>query len=178
MNGFIKNKKFKILKDGEFTNFDGLKINSDRLSIMQTAEFTVSNCIYMDELGFVPNAEEFYESVYPTITSGPNTKVIITSTPKGLNYFYKMWIEAETGRSSYVAYDVKWYEHPDRDQEWYNTQCKNLNQKSVDQEINCVAGDTIVNIDGKDVTIESIYQKLGNINNNISINSGDFDVNI
>ena len=78
MNGFIKNKKFKILKDGEFTNFDGLKINSDRLSIMQTAEFTVSNCIYMDEIGFVPNAEEFYESVYPTI---PVDEIIVRGTP-------------------------------------------------------------------------------------------------
>lgn len=165
----MNNHRFKILKGNKFVNFT--IDNSDKeTKIIQSFNITVSNCIYMDELGFVPNAEEFYESVYPTITSGPNTKVIITSTPKGLNYFYKMWVEAETGRSSYVAYDVKWYEHPDRDQEWYNTQCKNLNAKSVDQEINCVAGDTKINIDGQEVKIEELYnryQKLGAINNGI-----------
>ena len=161
--------RFKILKGKEFVDFK-IDNSENKIKIIQNSSVTVSNCIYMDELGFVPNAEEFYESVYPTITSGPNTKVIITSTPKGLNYFYKMWIEAETGRSSYVAYDVKWYEHPDRDQEWYNTQCKNLNAKSVDQEINCVSGDTIINVEGKEITIEQLYnnyQKLGTINNGI-----------
>ncbi len=130
----------------------------------------INNCIYLDELAFVPNSEEFYESVYPVITSSDTTKVIITSTPKGLNYFYKMWVEAEEGRSAYVAYDVKWYEHPDRDQKWYDTIIKNMNAKSVDQEINCVAGETIINIEGKDIEIGALYSKyqtLNSINNNI-----------
>lgn len=140
----------------------------------------IKNCILMDELGFVPNAEEFYESVYPTISSGENTKVIITSTPRGLNFFYKMWVEAETGRSEYVAYDVKWYEHPDRDQDWYNTQVKNLNQKSVDQEINCVAGSTIVHTDIGDITMENLYNKyrvLNAMNSDIVYFNGIINVN-
>jgi hypothetical protein len=126
--------------------------------------FLVKNCLYIDELGFVPAAEEFYESVYPTISSSDTSKVIITSTPKGLNFFYKMWIEAETGRNEYVAYDVKWFEHPDRDQAWYDSQVANLNAKSVDQEINCVAGDTKLNLNGESVTIKAIYDKYKKLN--------------
>ena len=126
--------------------------------------FLIKNCLYIDELGFVPAAEEFYESVYPTISSSDTSKVIITSTPKGLNFFYKMWIEAETSRNEYVAYDVKWFEHPDRDQSWYDSQVANLNAKSVDQEINCVAGDTKLNLNGESVTIKAIYDKYKKLN--------------
>ena len=135
-------------------------------SCMQNSKslILIKNCLYIDELGFVPAAEEFYESVYPTISSSDTSKVIITSTPKGLNFFYKMWIEAETGRNEYVAYDVKWFEHPDRDQAWYDSQVANLNAKSVDQEINCVAGDTKLNLNGESVTIKAIYDKYKKLN--------------
>lgn len=126
--------------------------------------FLVKNCLYIDELGFVPAAEEFYESVYPTISSSDTSKVIITSTPKGLNFFYKMWIEAETGISEYIAYDVKWYEHPDRDQAWYDSQVANLNAKSVDQEINCIAANTIINVDNTDIAIGDLYNKYKKLN--------------
>lgn len=115
------------------------------------------------------NAEEFYESVYPVITSGDHTKCIITSTPRGLNYFYKMWVDAESGRSDYVAYDVRWYEHPDRDQAWYNSIIKNMNPRSVDQEINCVAGGTVVNFNGIDIRIEEVYSKYGVVGNGTEV---------
>ena len=135
-------------------------------SCMQNSKslILIKNCLYIDELGFVPAAEEFYESVYPTISSSDTSKVIITSTPKGLNFFYKMWIEAETGRSEYIAYDVKWYEHPDRDQAWYDSQVANLNAKSVDQEINCVSGDTLIKVDGNTTTIKAVYDKYKTLN--------------
>lgn len=130
----------------------------------------INNCIYCDELGFVANAEEFYESVYPTITSSDTTKVIITSTPKGLNYFYKMWVDAEKGRSEYIAYDVKWFEHPERDQKWYDTQVKNMNAKSIEQEIHCVAGNTEITFNGKKIKMKELYDRYSvknSINNNI-----------
>lgn len=130
----------------------------------------VKNCIYLDELGFVPNAEEFYESVYPTISSSDTTKVIITSTPRGLNFFYKMWVDAERGRSEFIAYDVKWYEHPERDQKWYDTQIKNMNAKSIEQEIHCVGGNTKITFNGNVVKIKDLYSEYANknsLNNNI-----------
>ena len=55
------------------------------------------NILFLDEFAFVPNhvADSFFASVYPTITSGKNTKVIIVSTPHGMNHFYRMWHDAE-----------------------------------------------------------------------------------
>ena len=68
------------------------------------------NIIFLDEFAHVPNniADQFFTSVYPTISSGETTKVFIVSTPLGLNMFYKMWIDAEEGRSNYTPIDVHW----------------------------------------------------------------------
>lgn len=156
-----KNNRFycsnKLNKDSFET--DNLSFSKRKLLIL------LKNCIMWDEAGFTQNAELFYESVYPTISSSDKTKVIITSTPKGMNFFYKMWVESEEGRSEYVAYKVLWQEHPDRDQNWYDTMKANLNAKSLEQEVNCVAGDTVVNINGNNVTIESLYNKFNKTNN-------------
>jgi phage FluMu gp28-like protein len=69
----------------------------------------------LDEFAFVPNhiADSFFASVYPTITSGKNTKVIIVSTPHGMNHFYRMWHDAEKGKNEYIFTDVHWSEVPD-----------------------------------------------------------------
>lgn len=146
--------------------FDILEVANNHRFLIDSlkTKILVKNCLYIDELGFVPAAEEFYESVYPTISSSDKSKVIITSTPKGMNFFYKLWVEAETGRNEYLAYDVKWYEHPDRDQAWYNSQVANLNSKSVDQEINCIAGETEINVDGKTTSIKCLYNKYKTLN--------------
>jgi hypothetical protein len=55
------------------------------------------NLVYLDEFAFVENnmQESFFASVYPTISSGETTKVLITSTPNGLNMFYKIWMDSE-----------------------------------------------------------------------------------
>ena len=68
------------------------------------------NIIFLDEFAFVPNhiAEQFFASVYPTISSGKKTKVIIISTPHGMNQFYKLWHDAERGANNYVATEVHW----------------------------------------------------------------------
>ena len=66
------------------------------------------NILFLDEFAFVPNhvAEQFFASVYPTITSGKSTKVIIISTPNGMNHFYKMWEDARRGKNDYVTNEV------------------------------------------------------------------------
>ena len=62
------------------------------------------NIIFLDEFAFVPNhiADDFFSSVYPTISSGKSTKIIIVSTPKGMNHFYRMWHDAEREQNEYV----------------------------------------------------------------------------
>ena len=78
------------------------------------------NLIFLDEFAFVPHnmAQDFFQSTYPVISSGSTSKVIIVSTPNGLNLFYKMWTDAIEGRSSYVTVEVQWSMVPGRDEKW------------------------------------------------------------
>ena len=98
------------------------------------------NIIFMDEFAHIdpPNlAEEFFTSVYPTISSGETTKVFIVSTPKGLNMFYKMWVDAEEKRSSYVPIEVHWSQVPGRDQKWSEETIRNTSEQQFAQEYEC-----------------------------------------
>ena len=72
------------------------------------------NIIFLDEFAYVPSnvAEQFFSSVYPTISSGKSTKVIIVSTPHGMNMFYKLWVDAEEQRNGYIPIQVHWSEVP------------------------------------------------------------------
>ena len=94
------------------------------------------NVLFLDEFAFVPIelAEEFFNSVYPTISSGQSTKVIIVSTPQGMNHFYKLWVDAEEGRNSYVPIEVHWSELPGRDEKWKAMTIKNTSAEQFRQE--------------------------------------------
>lgn len=104
------------------------------------------NLLYMDEFAHIENDTEFYQSTYPVIMSGKTTKVIITSTPNGMNLFYKIWTEAKDGRSQYKALQIYWNEHPNRDEAWLREQESNMPPKQIAQEIHCVTGDTVVTL--------------------------------
>ena len=97
------------------------------------------NIIFLDEFAFVPNhiADSFFASVYPTITSGKSTKVIIISTPQGMNHFYKMWQDAVNGRNGYTYHEVHWSQVPGRDAEWKEQTIKNTSQRQFTQEFEC-----------------------------------------
>lgn len=95
------------------------------------------NIIYLDELAFIQNDVEFFTSTYPVITAGKSTKVIITSTPNGMNLFYKLWADAEAGRNSFVPNKFLWWHHPERDEKWKEETLKNISQKQFDQEFEC-----------------------------------------
>lgn len=97
------------------------------------------NFLYLDEFAFVPNnvAEEFFTSVYPTITSGETAKILISSTPNGMNHYYKMWTEAVEGRNGFVTIDANWRSVPGRTQEWAERQKKALGEEKYMQEMEC-----------------------------------------
>ena len=97
------------------------------------------NILFLDEFAFVPNhvADSFFASVYPTITSGKNTKVIIVSTPHGMNHFYRMWHDAERGKNDYIPTDVHWSEVPGRDLEWKEQTIKNTSEQQFKVEFEC-----------------------------------------
>jgi len=97
------------------------------------------NIIFLDEFAFVPAniAEMFFSSVYPTISSGQKTKMIIVSTPYGMNQFYKLWTDAENGRNDYVPIEVHWSEVPGRDEKWKEATIRNTSPEQFQQEFEC-----------------------------------------
>jgi len=97
------------------------------------------NVLFLDEFAFVPNhvADSFFASVYPTITSGKNTKVIIVSTPHGMNHFYRMWHDAEREKNEYIPTDVHWSEVPGRDAAWKDTTIANTSEQQFKVEFEC-----------------------------------------
>jgi len=76
------------------------------------------NLLYIDETAFVEGWDEFSASVLPTISSGNTTKVLYTSTPNGLNHFYKVCVGAREGTNGYAFVEVPWYRVPGRDEAW------------------------------------------------------------
>ena len=97
------------------------------------------NIIFLDEFAYVPSnvAEQFFSSVYPTISSGKSTKVIIVSTPHGMNMFYKIWTDAEEKRNSYIPIEVHWSEVPGRDDKWKKETIANTSEQQFQTEFEC-----------------------------------------
>jgi hypothetical protein len=108
------------------------------------------NILFLDEFAFVPNhiADSFFASVYPTITSGKSTKVIMVSTPHGMNHFYRMWHDAERSQNEYVPTSVHWSEVPGRDEKWREQTIKNTSENQFKVEFECEflgSVDTLIN---------------------------------
>ena len=117
--------------------------NGSRIMAASTSAAAVRgmtfNIIFLDEFAFVPNhiADDFFSSVYPTISSGKSTKIIIVSTPKGMNHFYRMWHDAEKGRNEYVTTEVHWSEVPGRDAKWKKQTIANTSEQQFKVEFEC-----------------------------------------
>ena len=108
------------------------------------------NIIFLDEFAFIPNhiADQFFASVYPTISSGKSTKVIMVSTPHGMNHFYRYWHDAERGKNEYVATEVHWSEVPGRDAAWKAQTIANTSEQQFRVEFECEflgSVDTLIN---------------------------------
>ena len=108
------------------------------------------NILFLDEFAFVPNhiAEAFFSSVYPTITSGKTTKVIMVSTPHGMNHFYRYWHDAERQKNEYIPTDVHWSQVPGRDDAWKKQTIANTSEQQFKIEFECEflgSVDTLIN---------------------------------
>jgi len=155
---YCQNNTIKIAKDlvyGDYViskngfckviykNFHNKKTKVyDLINVQETHNFyannkLVHNCVYLDEFAFVPNDVKFYESTYPVIASGETTKILITSTPNGMNLFYKIWIDAVNKRNEYIPIKYTWEAHPNRDIKWKEQTIKNTSQKQFKQEHLC-----------------------------------------
>lgn len=112
--------------------------------------YTLNICV-VDEVSKIPKnkANDFFDSVLPTVEADPDAKVICCSTPKGLNLWYKMWKEAERGISGYSTVFVEWNEVPGRDEEWRKAKIAEKGLEYFNQEYACVTGDTLVTVKDK-----------------------------
>lgn len=94
--------------------------------------FTIHN-LYLDEFAHIPPniVDVFYENVYPTLSSSKISRINITSTPNGFNKFYEIWSAAEKGDNAYTPLRIDWWQHPDRDDAWYQRELRNLGSEEA-----------------------------------------------
>lgn len=97
------------------------------------------NWLYIDEAAIIPNtvAEDFFTSVYPTISSGETTKILLTSTPLGYNHFWKFWNDAENNKNGFLPMFIHYSEIPGRTEVWAEQQRAMLGELKYNQEVLC-----------------------------------------
>lgn len=97
------------------------------------------NLLYIDEAAIIPNniADAFFTSVYPVVSAGQTTKILITSTPLGYNHFWKFWNDAENGRNGFVPLFIPYWKIPGRDEKWAEEQRRVLGDVKYNQEVLC-----------------------------------------
>jgi hypothetical protein len=97
------------------------------------------NMLYVDETAIIPNnvAEDFFTSVYPTISAGTTTKILLSSTPLGYNHFWKFWNDAENKRNDFVPLFIPYWKIPGRDEKWAEEQRRQLGELKFNQEVLC-----------------------------------------
>ena len=126
------------------------------------------NLLYVDEAAIIPNnvAEQFFTSVYPTISAGETTKILLSSTPLGYNHFWKFWNDAENDRNGFVNLFIPYWDIPGRDEAWASEQRRLLGELKFNQEVLCnflgssltlIASDSIAQMSANPI----MYQKDG-----------------
>lgn len=126
------------------------------------------NLLYVDETAIIPNnlAEEFFTAVYPTISAGETTKILLSSTPLGYNHFWKFWNDAQNNRNGFVPLFIPYWEIPGRNEAWAEDQRKLLGELRFNQEVLCnFLGSSLTLIDASTIGQMSatppIYSKDG-----------------
>jgi len=143
---FLK-QGIKFWNKGSIEFENGSKIKADSTTATSVRGDSL-NCVFLDEFAHVPDgiAEGFFASTYPTISSGETTKLLIVSTPRGMNKFYTIWMDSIEGKNSYKRSDVRWSQIPGRDEKWKEETIRNTSAEQFQQEFECVSGDTIIEI--------------------------------
>jgi len=97
------------------------------------------NMLYVDETAIIPNnvAEDFFTSVYPTISAGETTKILLSSTPLGYNHFWRFWNDAENKRNDFIPLFIPYWKIPGRDDKWAEEQKRQLGEVKFNQEVLC-----------------------------------------
>jgi hypothetical protein len=124
----------KILNKGNIEFANDSKLVAAATSSSSIRGLSI-NLLYLDEFAFVENAEEFYTATYPVVTSGKESKVIITSTANGVgNMFYKIYESAVHEQSEYKQFTINWDDVPGRDAKWKKQTIANTSETQFEQE--------------------------------------------
>jgi hypothetical protein len=117
----------------ELENHSVIIADSTSSSAARSGSF---NIVFLDEFAFVPSniAYDFFTSVYPVITAGTKTKILIVSTPNGMNLFYKIWQDAVNKRNNYIPFEIHWSQVPGRDEDWKEETIRNTSERQFQQE--------------------------------------------
>jgi hypothetical protein len=128
----------KTWNKGDIELENGCRVLANSTASSAIRGYSIS-LVYLDEFAFVPSniAEEFFTSVYPTISSGTQSKILISSTPNGMNHFYRMWTEAVEGQNGFKHVEANWRQVPGRDQVWADEQLRVLGEQKFMQEMEC-----------------------------------------
>lgn len=128
----------KVWNKGDIELENGCRVLANSTASSAIRGFSIS-LLYLDEFAFVPTniAEEFFTSVYPTISSGETSKILISSTPNGMNHFYRMWTEAVENQNGFTHVEANWRQVPGRTQQWADEQRRVLGEQKFLQEMEC-----------------------------------------
>lgn len=123
---------------GSFELENGSKCGHGSTSSSAIRGMSIS-LLFIDEVAHIPKKlwEAFYDSVYPTVTSGEESRIILVSTPLGLNHFYDIHTKAMNGESNFKYIDVTWEQHPNRDEKWKQETIANTSVQRFAQEFEC-----------------------------------------
>jgi len=123
---------------GSFVLENNSRVIASATSASAIRGYTI-NLLFIDEAAHIENWDEFFTSVYPTISSGTESKIVLVSTPNGLNHFYSTWINAREGKNGYKSILVNWQSVPGRDEKWRQETLAGMNfdLEKFDQEMNC-----------------------------------------
>jgi len=102
--------------------------------------------LVVDEAAHVPELEEMWKALYPTLSTGG--RCIALSTPNGVgNWFHQTYVDADEGRNSFFTTKLPWDVHPDRDKDWYEKETRNMSNRDIAQELECnfnMSGETVI----------------------------------
>ena len=136
----------KADNQSSFELSNGSKINASTTSSKDSGRSDSLSLLIVDEAAFVENMDELWTGILPTISTGG--RCIALSTPNGVgNWFYKTYVDAEAGNNLFKSTILPWHVHPDRDEEWFREQTKNMNRRDVAQEFECsfnMSGETVI----------------------------------
>ena len=116
--------------------------------------------LVLDEAAHIEGLEELWTGLYPTLSTGG--RCIALSTPNGVgNWFHKTCTDAESGGNNFNLTILPWDVHPDRNEEWYKKETKNMSQRQIAQELMCnfnTSGETVIDPDDMEWLLSNVKE--------------------